>query len=761
MRITHGLGVVAFLLVANSLSAATYTVTNTNDSGVGSLRDALDQSNSTVGVTDTIAFSITGTGCTGTPTVCTITPTSILPMVTDPVIIDGYTQPGSSPNTLAVGDNAVLLVEIDGSGINGAASAFQISTDNTVIKGLVINRFTNPAISIESGEGHVIRGCFIGTDPTGTVAAGSHGPGIFIRSSNITIGGPSPADRNVISANGFQFGANVSLEDANGTPVSGIVIQGNYIGTNAAGTAALGASLTGLLLYGATNVTIGGPATGEGNLVSGHSHDAIDLSISGLCSHAPSSIVIQGNFIGVDATGTLPIPNGQHGVYLGCMTHDNQIGGTAPGAGNLIAYNGVPPSLGLGVFLAADAGTGNAIRANLIYSNNGLGIGLGSNTVLANDPGDGDTGPNNRQNFPIISSATPGAGNTHIIGALHSAPNTTFDLDFFSNAACIPFPHEYLEGRIYLGSGVTTTDGSGTGLFDLTVPVQIGAGENVTATATDPAGNTSEISQRLPFTISPASGPPAGGTPTVIQGTDFAAGATVTFGGSPATAVAVVNTTTITAHAPALSAGSLNDVTITNTDSSSGTLLKGWVADFLDVPPAYQFYSFVTKLVSNAITVGCGGGDYCPAANVTRAQMAVFLLKAKYGLCFTPPPASGTVFLDVPANSFAAAWIEALAALNITGGCGGGNYCPTGSVTRAQMAVFLLKTYLGTGYVPPVCAGLFGDVGCPSTFANWIEDLYTRSITGGCQASPLLYCPGNPNTRGQMAVFITKTFGLQ
>ena len=580
-------------------------------------------------------------------------------------------------------------------------------------------------------------------------------------SPNTTIGGPNPADRNVITANGYIFGGvNVYIQGA--SIISNIVIQGNYIGTNASGTAALGGANTGgLFVYGATNVTIGGAAAGEGNLISGHAFDAIDLSAFG-CLLPTSSVVIQGNLIGTDATGTLPIPNGQHGVSISCQTHDTQIGGTAPGAGNLIAYNGVPPLHGSGVILDSEAGTGNAIRANLIYANEGLGIAFGSSSVVTpNDPGDADTGPNNLQNFPIVSTATPGAGNTHITGFLHSAPNTTFDLDFFSNEACIPFPHGYLEGRVYLGAGVTTTNGSGTGLFDLTVPVQIGAGEHVTATATDPGGNTSEISQRLPFTISPASGPPAGGTATAIQGTDFAAGATVTFGGIPADAVVVVGTTTITAHAPALPAGSLNDITVTNTDGSSGTLPKGFVADFLDVPPAYQFYSFVTKLVSNAITVGCGGGGYCPTANVTRAQMAVFLLKAKYGLCYTPPPASGTIFLDVPANSFAAAWIEALAALNITGGCGGGNYCPTGSVTRAQMAVFLLKTYLGTDYVPPGCTGLFGDVGCPSTFANWIEDLYTRSITGGCQASPLLYCPGNANTRGQMAVFITKTFGLQ
>ena len=748
------------LLVAAPVGAATLTVTNTSDSGAGSLRDAIDQSNSTVGITDTIAFAITGAGCTGTPTVCTIQPASALPPLTDPVIIDGYTQPGSSPNSLAVGDNAVILVEIDGSAINGAASAFFILTTDTVIKGLVINRFSNPGISIGAQGGHAIRGCFIGTDPTGTLAAGSRGSGIFMASSNNTIGGPSPADRNVITANGFISGANITVQSSTG--ISDIAIQGNYIGTNASGTAALGgAYTTGIQVYGATNVTIGGAAAGEGNLISGHAYDAIDLSVP-FCLISTSAVVIQGNLIGTDATGTLPVPNGQYGIYVGCQTHDTQIGGTAPGAGNVIAYNGVPPLHGQGVILDGDAGTGNAIRANLIYANERLGIAFGdSTTVTPNDPGDADTGANNRQNFPIVSSATPGAGNTHITGFLHSAPGTTFDLDFFSNEACIPFPHGYLEGRVYLGAGVTTTDGSGTGLFDLMVPVQIGAGEHVTATATDPGGNTSEISQRLPFSISPASGPPAGGTATAIQGTDFAPGAAVTFGGVPADAVVVVGTTTITAHAPSLPAGSLNDITVTNTDGSAGTLLKGWVSDFLDVPPAYQFYSFVTKLVSNAITVGCGGGGYCPAANVTRAQMAVFLLKAKYGLCYTPPAATGTVFLDVPANSFAAAWIEALATLNITGGCGGGNYCPTGSVTRAQMAVFLLKTYLGTSYTPPACANVFGDVACPSTFADWIEDLYARSITGGCQASPLLYCPGNPNTRGQMAVFIAKAFQLQ
>src|SRR5262249_53253270 len=155
----------------------------------------------------------------------------------------------------------------------------------------------------------------------------------------------------------------------------------------------------------------------------------------------------------------------------------------------------------------------------------------------------------------------------------------------------------------------TTTNASGTGTIDVTVPVQIGAGEHVTATATDPDGNTSEYSQRLPFVIFPASGSPAGGHSVSIGGTDFGTGATVTIGGGAATDVVVSTSQNLPAVTPVLAAGSLNDVTVTNTDGSSGTLLKGFVGDFLDVPGNYQFYMFVTKLVSNAITVGCGGGD--------------------------------------------------------------------------------------------------------------------------------------------------------
>jgi S-layer homology domain len=193
---------------------------------------------------------------------------------------------------------------------------------------------------------------------------------------------------------------------------------------------------------------------------------------------------------------------------------------------------------------------------------------------------------------------------------------------------------------------------------------------------------------------------------------------------------------------------------------STGTV-KTWRLhvgeSFPDVLVSDTFYPFVETLFHNQITGGCTGGNYCPTSPVTRAQMAVFLLKSVHGAGYLPPACAG-IFGDVPCPSPFADWIEQLAAEGITGGCGSGNYCPSNPVTRAQMAVFLLKAEHGSSYTPPTCAGVFGDVPCPSQFADWIEQLAAEGVTGGCGSGN--YCPGNPNTRGQMAVFLTKTFGL-
>jgi hypothetical protein len=139
--------------------------------------------------------------------------------------------------------------------------------------------------------------------------------------------------------------------------------------------------------------------------------------------------------------------------------------------------------------------------------------------------------------------------------------------------------------------------------------------------------------------------------------------------------------------------------------------------------------------------------------------MAVLLLKAKLGASHSPPPATGRVFNDVHIGDFAAGWIENLAAFQITSGCGSGTYCPNNPVTRAQMVVFLLKSKHDSAFTPLECTGVFADVTCPSQFADWSEWLFAEGITAGCGGGN--YCPDSPSTRGQMAVFLVKTFGLQ
>jgi hypothetical protein len=140
--------------------------------------------------------------------------------------------------------------------------------------------------------------------------------------------------------------------------------------------------------------------------------------------------------------------------------------------------------------------------------------------------------------------------------------------------------------------------------------------------------------------------------------------------------------------------------------------------------------------------------------------MAVFLLVGKKGLCYAPPPATGTVFADVPLGSFAVSFIEDLAAHGVTTGCGGGNYCPTSNVTRDSMAVFLLRMLEGPSYFPPACTtATFGDMPCSNPFAKWVYELVRRQITAGCGGGN--YCATAIVSRAQMGVFLSATFGLQ
>jgi hypothetical protein len=182
---------------------------------------------------------------------------------------------------------------------------------------------------------------------------------------------------------------------------------------------------------------------------------------------------------------------------------------------------------------------------------------------------------------------------------------------------------------------------------------------------------------------------------------------------------------------------------------------------FADVPFTYWANGYIERLYNAGLTGGCSTNplNYCPDANVTRAQMAIFILLGIHGHAYIPPVATGTVFTDVPLGSFAAAWIEQLAREGITSGCGNGNYCPNNNITRAQASVFLLLGEHGSGYTPPAATGtVFGDVPLGSFADAWIEQLVHEGITGGCGGGN--FCPNTMVTRAEMAVFLVKTFDL-
>jgi hypothetical protein len=190
---------------------------------------------------------------------------------------------------------------------------------------------------------------------------------------------------------------------------------------------------------------------------------------------------------------------------------------------------------------------------------------------------------------------------------------------------------------------------------------------------------------------------------------------------------------------------------------------------FADVPTFHPFAldagevdwaPWIHALYAAGITGGCGTAPlrYCPDAGVTRAQMAVFLMRGLKGPGYSPPPATGTRFDDVLAANPFASWIEAFAAAGITGGCGARSFCPDSPVSREQMAVFLMRAMLGAGYFPPPATGIFSDVPASSPFAPFIEALAARGITGGCGGGK--FCPLTWVSRAQMAVFLVRTFAL-
>jgi CSLREA domain-containing protein len=318
----------------------------------------------------------------------------------------------------------------------------------------------------------------IGTDKLGTSALGNVKGGVRVGGTNHQIGAGGKG--NLISGNG---GPGIAVVN----PATGIAIQDNHIGTDADGHLALGNEI-GIeigLSEGASDVLIGGSIYGEGNLISGNLQEGLLLY---------NNAEVYGNLIGMDQGGLNELPNGGDGIRI---KGDNNLIGT-PHNPNSIAHNG---GHGVAVITESGSSTGNFIDGNNIWDNAGLGIALGGDAVLANDPGDPDAGDNNLQNYPLMSSAVhdPVAGQTALSAELDSVALTQYTVEFFINTSCDP--SGYGEGEQMVAFTTATTDAGGHADVDAVFePYHFLAGDFFTATATDPAGNTSEFSNCIPVT---------------------------------------------------------------------------------------------------------------------------------------------------------------------------------------------------------------------------------------------------------------------
>ena len=404
--------------------------------------------------------------------------------------------PGTSSNSVLgnfigtdfTGTNTVGNGSI-GIGITTNASANMIG-GAVAGAGNLLSGNTNYGIVLIGVSSNFIQRNFIGTELTGKKALvnglQTNGIGLWGGAANNQIGGTAGAG-NIISGN-KQYGIYIS-----DFGTSNNVVQGNFIGTDVAGTNAIGNTGFGIGIWsGASGNLIGGTSTGAGNLISGNPGFSYGIAIGGANSN-----LVEGNFIGTDITGTNALANGFADIGIYSSSTGNVIGGTGAGAGNTIAF-----AAQAGVVLYEADTTNNSIRGNSIFSNGYLGINFGNLGVIANDTGDADTGPNNYQNFPVITNAFGYAASTIVQGKFNSATNRSFFVDVYRNLA--EDFSGYGQGQFYLGSVSVTTDGSGNANFAYTNSGGNYAGQYISTTATDASGNTSEFSADVLASNAPA-----------------------------------------------------------------------------------------------------------------------------------------------------------------------------------------------------------------------------------------------------------------
>jgi hypothetical protein len=616
--------VVMFLLlvaVASVAGAATYTVTNTSNSGPGSFRQAILDANAS-GTSSTIAFNIGGGGAH------TITLTTTLPPVTVPIVIDGTTQPGYSGTPLitiagstdlvlnetstvrglrfADGFGAVRFVTANGSVAedntgtfrgfffigtsngriedNQCSGCFRLadvdanSHDNQILSNEAINyggiadfafvidgdrnlvrdnlaqgsNHGDPgAINVDGDNNIIDRNVVTNTAFSLSVAGNgnvvtantvyNNNQGISVIGTNNTIGGDTAAERNYIYGNNRlseELTAGVSLVGGNNT------VEGNWIGVTAAGV--VQGQRNGIVVRG----TAGTSTSILDNVIAGNT---IGILLQ-------RTATIQGNRIGILANGTAA-GNSSSGISVSFSgAGGGLIGGSGAGDGNIIANNGI------GIAVPSNASVPLTISRNSIYNN--AGVGLQIQTTQG-------------QRYPTLTGATAIGGTTTVTGTVSGPPNSTLTIELFDNTACDSSGRG--EGRTYVATFTTNTNASGNATFSQNVSGFAG-GDIITATSTDNSGNTSEFSNCIVVTTTPApaidtivpnEGRVEGGTQVTIRGTNFASGATVTFGGVAATSVQYVDSTRLNVVTPAHSAGAV-DVVVRNPDTQAATRANGF-----------------------------------------------------------------------------------------------------------------------------------------------------------------------------------------
>ena len=548
-----------FLALTLAVSGSTITVTNTSDGGNGSLRQALldAQSGVCTPLPCTIAFNLPAG-----PMV--ITPASNLPTIQSQTIVDATTQPGYA---------GVPVVQIDGSA-PATSAALTVNGNGSLVRGFSIHGDTT-GIYV-NGNGNSIEGNYLGLTPAGLAVPNVDG--VRVTGDGNTIGGTTPAQRNVISGNSnhgvFFTGAG-----------NGNVISGNYIGTDPAGTAAR-PNIFGILMYDPSDATvIGGATPAHRNVIAGNTNGGVNMVAT-----TATNTVIRNNWIGVDAGGSTLLPNGSFGIVVGGTT------------GTSISENTIAGHANIGVIV--DAGRGTTILNNSIYDNANFGIDLGGNGATPNDAGDADSGANGLQNFPTISAVTLPGGN--VVNVSYSIDSSAATPVIGSLRISAYEADAGGDGKTFVGE--TCIAGNAfTGTFSFTNAAVV-AGDPIVLTATSysdaacttVADGTSEFSNAVtagactppPVTITGATAICGPGSVVLDAGPGFASYAWNTGAITRAISVSLSSTTTYTVSVT-------NGLGCTNSDSHTVTV---------NTPPAVAIAGPATSCAGAPVILDAGTG---------------------------------------------------------------------------------------------------------------------------------------------------------